>query len=481
METLACSVISGTGEPLNRRYVWRVAMAAAMGGLLFGYDWVVISGAEVFYEKYFSIEHHPAAVAWAMSAALVGALLGAVSCGGASDKFGRKKMLILAAILFAVSSIGTGFAGSFATFVIWRIFGGVAIGMASNLSPIYIAEISPPEVRGKLVSSNQLAIAFGVVAAQVVNWLIARPTPADATALQILHSWNGQMGWRLMFAATTVPSLLFFFGMLFAPESPRWLMKQGRPAEADHILGRIGGREYADRTSAAIHASLVHEGENFNYRELLKPRMAKALTLGIVLAVFQQWCGINVIFSYASKVFKAAGYHVSGTLFNIVITGVVAFICAIMAMFVVDRLGRRIMLLGGAIGLVIVYALLGWAFHVKSHGVHMVILVALAVAVYCFTLAPVTWVVLSEIFPNRIRGAAMAVAVFALWAADFVLTFTFPFLNRSLGTARVFWMYGGICLLGAFFIYSVLPETKGKTLEQIETQLIGPELGSLSR
>ena len=473
MESLACSVLPGTGEPLNRRYIWLVAIAAALGGLMFGYDWIVISGAEMFYEKYFHIEGHPFEIGLAMSASLVGALVGAAGCGGFSDKFGRKRMLLLASLLFIVSSIGTGFAGGFIGFVIWRVFGGVAIGMASNLSPIYIAEIAPAGMRGKLVSGNQLAIALGVVAAQVVNWLIARPTAPGATATQILHSWNGQWAWRWMFGVTAIPSLLFFLGMLGAPESPRWLMKQGRVDEADDILRRIGGTGYARHTRNEIADSLQHEGENFNWCELLKPRMAKVLTLGVVLAVFQQWCGINIIFSYGAKVFKAAGYQVSGILFNIAITGVTALICAIIAMLVVDRIGRRLMLLGGALGLVAVYSMLGWAFHIQSHGIHVVILVVAAVAVYCFTLAPVTWVVLSEIFPNRIRGAAMAVAVLALWAADALLTFTFPYLNAWMGTSRAFWMYGGICLLGAIFIYFALPETKGKTLEQIEAQLVG--------
>ncbi len=456
---------------LNMRYIWAICLVAAMGGLLFGYDWVVIGGAAPFYQKYFHLVT-PALKGWTMSCALVGCLIGAVGCGVASDALGRKRLLVAAAFLFCVSSVGTGLAPTYAMFVLWRILGGVAIGLASNLSPIYIAEVAPENIRGRLVAANQLTIAIGVVAAQVVNWWIARPVPPLATAAQILHSWNGQYAWRWMFAATTVPSLLFFLGMFFAPESPRWLMKQGRAASAKAVLTRVGGPAYGEVTAASIAASLQQEGEGFDYHALLNRRMSRVLTLGVVLAVFQQWCGINIIFNYGAKLFSTAGYPVSGELFNIVLTGITALLCAVLAMFLVDRIGRRVMMLAGAAGLVCVYALLGLCFWERLHGPFVVALIILAVAVYACTLAPVTWVVLSEIFPNGIRGAATAVSVFALWAACFVLTDTFPFIYKGIGPAGAFWLYGGICIAGLAFIYAALPETKGRTLEQIEAQLV---------
>ena len=452
-------------------YIWGISLVAALGGLLFGYDWVVIGGAKPFYEKFFQLTA-PSAQGWAMSCALIGCLLGALLSGGLSDKFGRKRLLILSAFTFAVSSIGTGIAGAFSAFVVWRILGGVAIGLASNLSPMYIAEVSPASVRGKLVSINQLTIVIGILAAQLMNWLIAQPVPPDASPLDILNSWNGQAGWRWMFGVTAAPSMLFLIGMFFVPESPRWLAKNGKPQKAHQILARIGGADYADRTLANIQDTLVNEIERVNFRDLAEPRLARILFLGVFLAVLQQWCGINVIFNYAEEIFAAAGYRVSEILFNIVITGVVNLLFTFVAIYTVDRLGRRLLMLAGLAGLSSLYVLIGASYYLQTKGVHLLILVVAAIACYGCTLAPVTWVILSEIFPNRIRGAAMSISVFALWAGCFILTYTFPFLNRALGPAGAFSIYTAICICGFFFVKSRLPETKGQTLEQIEKDLV---------
>jgi SP family sugar porter-like MFS transporter len=460
------------GVIFNRSYIFAISLAAALGGLMFGYDWVVIGGAEVFYEKYFRLAS-ALQVGWAMSSALMGALAGAMFAGALSDKFGRKPLLIVAGLLFVVTSIGTGCASNFPFFIASRLLGGVAIGIASNLSPLYIAEVAPASMRGRLVSVNQLTIALGVMAAQIVNWLIARPAPPGTTVDQIpFDSWNVQTAWRWMFGVTAAPAAIFFTAMFFVPESPRWLVKKGRAEESSRVLARIGGAAYAGRSVKDIEATLVNEIDKVDLRELLAPKMLKILFLGIVLAVFQQWCGINVIFQYGSRIFADAGYAVSGILFNIVITGVVAVLMTFVAIGTVDRWGRRALMLSGALGMTLIYLATGWAYHEQIKGLIPAVLVVAAIACYCYSLAPITWVILSEIFPNRIRGGAMSVSVVALWLGNFLLSQSFPVMYEKLGLARCFWVYAVICLGGFLFIFFRLPETKGKTLEQIERELV---------
>src|SRR6266568_3701047 len=279
-----------TRRPHRPMYVWLVASAGALGGLLFGYDWVVIGGAKPFYERYFQLDS-PSVEGWAMSCALIGCLIGAISSGGLSNRFGRKNLLTLAALVFASSSLGTGLAEHFTAFVSWRMFGGFAIGLASGIAPMYIAEISPAKLRGRLVSLNQLAIVFGILLAQVVNWLIARPVPHGATAHEILLSWNGQWGWRWMFAVTAIPSMVFLVATLLVPESPRWLASRGRDQQALSVLERLGGRAYAEQVMADFASANEARPEDSLLRELSAPGMGKVLLLGVVLAVLQQWCG----------------------------------------------------------------------------------------------------------------------------------------------------------------------------------------------
>jgi sugar porter (SP) family MFS transporter len=451
-------------------YLWIAASAGALGGLLFGYDWVVIGGAKPFYEIYFHLDR-PELQGWAMSCALIGCLIGAMSSGSLSNGLGRKRLLTLAATVFAISSLGTGLASRFSVFVVWRILGGYAIGLASGISPMYIAEISPARLRGRLVSLNQMAIVSGILLAQVVNWLIARPVPAGATAQQILVSWNGQWGWRWMFAVTAIPSLLFLAATFLVPESPRWLATKGREAEAQRALERLGGPEYARHVLKDFKEVSGEQSRGTAWRELAAPGMGKVLLLGVLLAVLQQWCGINVIFNYAQEIFAAAGYQISGILFDIVITGAVNVAFTIVAFGAIDRFGRRFLLLTGATGLVLIYAVLGACYHLHLRGTPMLLLVLAAIACYSMSLAPVTWVVIAEIFPNRIRAGAMSISVAALWMACFVLTYTFPLLNAGLGAAGSFWTFATICLAGLLYLYFRLPETQGKTLEEIETWL----------
>jgi sugar porter (SP) family MFS transporter len=460
---------SAHGSP-NPILVWLVASAAALGGLLFGYDWVVIGGAKPFYERYFHLDT-PSMAGWAMSCALIGCLIGALTSGPMSSRSGRKRLLTVAALAFAVSSIGVGLAQSFTAFVAWRIIGGYAIGLASGISPVYIAEISPARYRGRLVSLNQLAIVLGILLAQIVNWLIARPVPEGASAQQILISWNGQWGWRWMFGVTAIPSILFLAATLFVPESPRWLATKGNYGQARKVLARLGGAAYAHHVLEELISVSEMHGSVSPMRELLSGSVLKVVILGSVIAVLQQWCGINVIFNYAQEIFAAAGYQISDILFNIVVTGAVNAGFTLVAMFAIDRFGRRALMLTGLAGLLFIYAVLGLFYELHLQGKPMLILVVMAIGCYAMSLAPVTWVVISEIFPTRVRGAALSIAIAALWIACFLLTYTFPVLNAHLGPAGTFWCYGLICMAGWVFLFLRLPETKGKSLEQIEAEL----------
>ena len=472
------SISQTTHQEFHLGFLWRICLVAAMGGLLFGYDWVVIGGAKPFYEPYFGISESPFSQGLAMSTALIGCLVGAAVSGMLTDRYGRKRLLILAAFLFTVSAIGTALARDFTTFNIARFVGGIGIGLASNLSPMYIAEISPASMRGRLVSINQLTIVVGILAAQITNWLIAQEVPPDATSSEILLSWNGQVGWRWMFAAGAPPALGFFLLMFFVPESPRWLIKMGKSELARATLERVGGGDYADAAVSDVQQTLSSEDTGqVGFRDLRKPEVVRVLTLGIGLAVLQQWCGINVIFNYAQEVFAAAGYDVSGIMQTIVITGVVNMLFTFVAIYTVDSIGRRKLMLFGTASLTIIYTVLGTAYYFNSEGFHMVLLVVAAIACYAMSLAPVTWVVISEIFPNRIRGVAMSIAVLALWMACTILTFTFPYLNRAFGAHGTFWLYAAICIIGCGFVWQRLPETKDKTLEQIESEFAAKKGG----
>ena len=459
-------------QGFNKGFIYFIGLVSAMGGLLFGYDWVVIGGAKPFYELYFGIADSVTDQGLAMTIALIGCMIGACTCGWLADRIGRKRLLTVSALVFLLSSIATGAFSTFGQFLVARFFGGIGIGIASGLSPMYIAEVAPTHIRGKLVSLNQMTIVIGILAAQIVNWQIAEPIPAEFTPADIAASWNGQMAWRWMFWAAAVPSAAFLLLAFFIPESPRWQAMKGIRTQAEKTLARIGGKEYAEQEMQAIAAANADAREQAGLSTLFSKPFHKVLLLGVVIAVFQQWCGTNVIFNYAQEIFQSAGYSVGDVLFNIVITGVANVLFTLIAIFTVDKLGRRKLMLMGAGGLCLIYAVLGFCYFQHITGFFMIILVVAAIACYAMTLGPCTWVLISELFPNRVRAIAVATCTFALWIGSSTLTYTFPLLNKGLGSYGTFWIYSLVCLAGFLFFLRRLPETKGKSLEQLEKELI---------
>lgn len=427
---------------MNKTFLYFICCVSAMGGLLFGYDWVVIGGAKPFYEMYFDIGSNPTMQGVAMTTALIGCLIGAMVAGAMADRFGRKPLLLLSAILFTVSAIATGLFNDFTLFNIARFIGGIGIGVASALSPMYIAEVSPAEVRGRMVSINQMTIVLGILAAQIANMLIGTGVSID---------WGKDWGWRWMFWAETVPAAAFLIMALFIPESPVYLcLKEAR------------SKGMQKNTKNATGLS-----------QLFTSKYAKVLVLGLVIAVFQQWCGTNVIFNYAQEIFTSAGFDVDGMFINIVITGVANVIFTVVALYTVEKWGRRTLMLLGSCGLAVIYLTLGTCYYLEMTGIFMVALVVAAISCYAMTLGPITWVLLSEIFPNRVRGIAMAVCTFALWTGCCTLTYTFPIMNATLGSYGSFWIYSAICAIAFIYLLRSCPETKGKSLEEIENELIG--------
>ncbi|MFT4855865.1 MAG: sugar porter (SP) family MFS transporter [Algoriphagus sp.] len=457
----------------NQTYIWLISLTAALGGFLFGFDWVVIGGAKPFYEPFFNITS-AADQGWGTSSALIGCMLGAILCILLSDKLGRKRLLIFSGFLFSLSALGTALAETFWDFNAYRIIGGVAMGIALNLSPLYIAEISPPEKRGMFVTINQLLVMIGVLLAQLTNWqisLLDTDLAENATFEMIAASWSGQFGWRWMFGAEIIPALLFFGLMFLVPESARWLMKNKEEEKARKVLERIGGKYYAANSIAEIQNTLSYgELGKVNFKDLLKPPVPKLIGIGIFLAFLQQWSGLNVVIYYAADIFQAAGYNLKQMMLNIVVIGGVMVLSVFITLFTVDRFGRKKLLLIGTGAMAMIYTLIGYSFQVDQGGWLIVLLVLTNVMFYSFTLAPLLWVVLSEIFPTRIRGAAISIGALAHWVGNFTLTYSFPTIKENLGWANNFWLYGLICFIGFVVIYFILPETKGKSLEQLEKE-----------
>jgi len=435
-----------------RAYVYVISLVAAIGGLLFGFDIAIINGALVFLKQEFGLTDAQTEIA--ASALLIGCIAGAATSGTLSDRYGRRKMLIVSAAIFALSAFAAAVPRDLTEFVIARFAGGLAIGVASVLSPLYIAEMSPADIRGRLVSINQLAIVTGILLAYYVSWVLAG---------------IGISSWRWMFASAAVPSVLFLLALLVVPESPRWLVKEGRGGEALRVLGRINSAKDAAAEMEVIERAI--EEESGSMLDLLKPGLRRPLMIAVVLAVLQQITGVNTILFYGSLIFteQVGNQTASAALLANVIVGVTNFVFTIGSLMIIDRIGRRAVLMIAAGGMGVALVVLGAMFRIDSGAAYPILGVILVyVAFFAIGMGPGVWVVMSELFPTRLRGRAMAVATVTLWTACTVLTSTFLTLVNAIGTSGAFWLYASLCFFTFVFVWKVVPETKGKTLEEIE-------------
>lgn len=438
------------------KYVYQYTIVAAVGGLLFGYDTAVVAGAIGFIREKFDLS--PAMTGWAASCALLGCVVGAMFAGVLSDKLGRKKVLMMSAIAFTVSSLGILLPFGLTNFIIFRIIGGLGIGLISILAPMYISEIAPADIRGRLVSIYQLGIVIGILLIYFVNAAIAGMYD---------EAWNVEKGWRWMFGSGVLPSVVFIGLLFIVPESPRWLARQNRWSEAEGILKKVNNETNARLELSAIREALSMRQGNFS--DLLKPGLRTALVIGILLAIFSQVTGINVIMYYAPEIFKATGDGSSSALMQTVLVGGINTLMTIVAIKYVDKLGRKKLLLIGASGMAICLGFIGLAFYLNmAAGYWVLIGILLYISFFAISLGPLTFVVVSEIFPTAIRGRAMSVAIFFLWISVFIVSQTFPMLLESIGSAYTFWIYMVLSALAFVFIWKMVPETKGKTLEEIE-------------
>jgi MFS transporter, SP family, xylose:H+ symportor len=449
----------------NMMFVVRVCLIAALGGLLFGYDTAVIAGAIGFLRDHFHLD--ATMKAWAASSALLGCVIGVSVAGVTSDFGGRKKTLILSGILFLASAIGTALAESFNAFVIYRILGGVGVGIASMASPMYIAEVSPSRIRGRMVSVNQFAIISGMLLIYFVNYFVAQGRD---------ELWNITTGWRLMFASGIVPSAIFLVLLFTVPESPRWLIERGRLDKGRKILLQIGGPDFADAESKAISAAVANEsGKQIR---LFAPEMRFVLFLGITLAVLQQVTGINVFLYYAPEIFKQIGSTTDVALLQTIVVGAVNLTFTLLAVWTVDRLGRKPLMILGAAGMGVSLAAMGLASQFQLVAGWVLVFILGYIASFALSVGPVTWVILSEIFPNNIRGRALSLATFALWTANFIVSQTFPMMDEDpwlisqFNHGFPFYVYAVFCVLLVLVVWLGVPETRGKSLEAIEEHWI---------
>ena len=452
MQTTFSSAPNATGRGrANRAYSYRISLVAAIGGFLFGFDTAIINGAIVFLKRHFAWTEFQTEVA--ASSLLLGCVLGVSVAGALSDWLGRRRLLAGSAILFAVSSLATAIPNSLPQFCAARLVAGIAIGMASMLAPLYIAEISPADIRGRLVSLNQLAIVTGILVSYVVGWGL---------------SGVGESSWRWMFASAFVPSCLFVFALFFVPESPRWLAKEGREEESLSVLRRVG-ETVPEQRLREIKATLAEESGSV--ADLFKPGMRRLLVIGISLAILQQVTGINTILYYGSIIFteQVGEKSASAALFANVVIGAMNLVCTIAALFVIDRIGRKKLLLIASGGMGISLFALGALFRVSaSAAIPILLLILCYVASFSIGMGPGVWVVLSELFPTKVRGRAMSLATIALWIACLVITLTFLSLVKAVTVSGAFWLYGALCAFTFFFVWRFTAETKGKTLEEIE-------------
>ncbi len=435
-------------DQFNQRYVALISFIAAMGGYLFGFDFAVIAGALPFLKDYFRMNEYVEGFTTASLA--LGCILGCMLAGKLADTYGRKRALFIAATIFFVSCFAMAASFSLNMFIISRFVAGVGVGMTSVVSPLYIAEIAPASVRGRMVAINQLTIVTGILVTNILNYLLRN---------------SGEDAWRWMFGLGALPSGLFLIGSFFLPESPRYLIARRKNEEATSILKKIGGPEYAFTNIASVEKSLAGQLAKPNYKTLLSKAVLPAVITGIGLAIFQQLCGINVVFNFTTSIFQTIGFSQDDQLKQTVFIGIVNLVFTLIAMWKVDNWGRKPLMLIGAAGLAILY--LFSAYFLQQGSALAAGFLLAAIGVYAMSLAPVTWVLISEIFPNSVRGIATSIAVVALWLAYGVLVFSFPIIAKHMGTFTPFYIYSGICFLGVLFIIRRVKETKGKTLEQV--------------
>lgn len=435
-----------------------LSLTAALGGLLFGFDTAVISGTIPFITEFFSLSE--VMLGWAVSSVILGAMVGLLFAGRLSDRFGRKRVLLATGAAFALSAVGTAIANDLTFFVLARVLGGMAVGAASMVSPLYIAEISPPERRGLLVSLNQLTIVLGIVVAFFSNYLLIGV---------------GEDNWRWMFGVEAVPALVFFAALFLVPESPRWLVRQGAIPEATSVLGKLRGVIDVRDEIEAIKEVLAGEHSG-KLADLVAPALRRVLIVGMGLAVLQQIVGINVVMYYAPLIFQRAGSGTDSALLQTVAIGVVNVGFTLLAMRLIDRIGRKVLMLAGSVGMAVALTVLATLF-VLGHETSWVVLVSILgyTGSFAASWGPAVWVVLSEIFPIKIRGLAMSVATFILWLANFIVSGTFPWLLARLDGAWTFFVYAFICAVSFVFVFVAVPETQGKTLEELEKELVGVE------
>jgi MFS transporter, SP family, arabinose:H+ symporter len=436
---------------INKNFIVLVSFVAALGGLLFGFDTAIISGTIPYITSYFSLDEYM--LGWAVSSILIGCAMGAMMAGIVSDKYGRKFTLIICAILFAVSGIGAGFSHQLTVFVFFRLIGGLGVGAAAMVSPMYIAEMAPAKWRGRLVAFYQMAIVFGILLAYFSNYLF---------------NGIGTNNWRWMFASQAAPSLLFLIFLLFVPETPRWLIKKNRQHEATTVLQKTNqGSVDAELKEIARSFSAAHP---YTFKTLFSKAYRPVLLIGILIAVFQQVTGINSILYYAPTIFRETGVDSSSSLMQTIIIGCVNVIATSIAIGSVDKVGRKKFLLAGSILMGVSLVAVALCFKYQYFDNYLVLIfVLLYVASFGCTLGAVTWVYLSEIFPNRIRGMALSVATLALWIADFMVTYTFPVMTKNLGTSSTLFAYAALCVIAFIYMWFNVRETRGRSLEEIET------------
>lgn len=441
----------------NIRFVLFATAVTAIGGFLFGYDTAVINGANSYIKIHFNLT--PFQEGSTGASAILGCIPGAMFAGFLSDRFGRKKLLFLCALLYAVSGVLSAIPRTFGEFLAARFISGLGIGASSMICPVYIAEISPEKWRGRLGSLFQLGIVIGIFITLFVNMLI-QGLGDDV--------WNTEFGWRWMLGMEVLPALAFIALLFTVPESPRWLTQKGRESEAHGILEKVGGAAHADFELAAIRA--VSQQEEGRFSELFSGIYFKPLIIAVLLMAFSQFCGINAIIYYSTTIFESAGAGKNAAFTSTVWVGLINLLFTLVAISMVDQFGRKPLLLIGGFVQTTALALVGWMFYTHQQGIALLVCVVLFTGAFAMSMGPIGWILCSEIFPNKVRGRAMSVATFTVWFSCYIVAKTFPMLNESpsIGPALTFWIYGGVSFLSFVFILLMVPETKGRTLEEIE-------------